>query len=82
MENNAPHSYRTAESGLPSKEQISAHELVNKKIGDENFHVSEEQFNNIDTTATLTPSDQKGADELAENLDRNGAANSAEVIGE
>ena len=82
MENNAPHSDRTAESGLPSKEQISAHELVNKKIGDENFHVSEEQFNNIDTTATLTPSDQKGANELAENLDRNGTANSAEVIGE
>jgi hypothetical protein len=81
MENNSTQPNRNSASGSQSKEQISAHDLVNKKIEDENFRVSEEQFTNIDTSVTLTPSDENGANELADNLDRDGAGNSAETIG-
>jgi hypothetical protein len=82
MENKSVQPQESLHSRLPSQEHTSAHDLVQKKIEDENFHVSEKQFEDIDTSITIDPISQREADELADNLQREERSNSAELTGE
>lgn len=66
---------------IEEKQHLSAHNLVKKAVEDQNFHVSEEDLKNIDTTAELTPSEKKAAEHEAENIEKDSPTTPYDILG-
>lgn len=60
---------------------LSAHDLVNKQVHNENYRISDEELRNVDTSIPLTAEEERESEEVAQDVEKDRLGSPYEIMG-
>lgn len=77
-----PDKIQIDQAPLQPTHHLSAHELVKKQVEHLDFHVTDEDLQNIDTTVEISAKESEDSIKKADKLENNRPQNPYETLGE